>query len=187
MTTTPIVLMGYFNPILSYGVDRFCADAAAAGVDGLIVVDLPPRKPTCSRRRARHGLDFIRLARRPPTTRGCRWCSAAASGFVYYVSITGITGTRSATGARPGGRPSPRIAPRDRPAGRGRLRHAHAGPGGRGRAASPTGGGRLRADRDARAGSTRLATPGLAQRTRAGQVRALAVLSAPRRCRRTLA
>ena len=90
---TPLVLMGYFNPIYVYGVDRFLADAKAAGVDGLIIVDLPPEEdeelclPTL-----RAGLNFIRLA--TPTTDDKRLPAVLAnsSGFVYYVSITGITG-----------------------------------------------------------------------------------------------
>jgi tryptophan synthase alpha chain len=95
---TPVVLMGYLNPILSYGPERFCGDAAAAGVDGLIVVDLPTEEadlllPFC----AANGLDFIRLV--APTTDDDRLPHVlnGSSGFVYYVSITGITGTRSAT------------------------------------------------------------------------------------------
>ena len=91
---TPIVLMGYFNPIYVYGVDRFLADAKAAGVDGLIVVDLPPEEDDELCRPARKaGLNFIRLA--TPTTNDKRLPAvlAQASGFVYYVSITGITGS----------------------------------------------------------------------------------------------
>jgi tryptophan synthase alpha chain len=91
--TTPIVLMGYYNPIYIYGVDRFLTDAKAAGVDGLIVVDLPPEEdselclPTL-----KAGLNFIRLA--APTTDDKRLPAVLnnTSGFVYYVSITGITG-----------------------------------------------------------------------------------------------
>jgi tryptophan synthase alpha chain len=92
--------MGYLNPILSYGVAKFCADAAAAGVDGLIVVDLPTEEadlllPDA----AAHGLDVIRLV--APTTSDERLplVLAGSSGFVYYVSITGITGTRTASAA----------------------------------------------------------------------------------------
>jgi tryptophan synthase alpha chain len=95
---TPIVLMGYFNPILSYGVDRFCTDAAASGVDGLIIVDVPPEEADEIEPQAKAaGLDLIRLV--APTTDEQRLprVLAATSGFVYYVSITGITGTRSAT------------------------------------------------------------------------------------------
>ncbi len=98
--TTPIILMGYYNPILSYGVDRFCTDAAEAGVDGLIVVDVPPEEAGEIEPQARAaGLDLIRLV--APTTDDERLprVLAATSGFVYYVSITGITGTRSATAA----------------------------------------------------------------------------------------
>ncbi len=90
---TPIVLMGYYNPIYIYGVDRFLADAKAAGVDGLIVVDLPPEEDTelCVPA-LQAGLNFIRLA--TPTTDDRRLPAVLAntSGFVYYVSITGITG-----------------------------------------------------------------------------------------------
>lgn len=97
--TTPIILMGYYNPILSYGAN-FCADAAAAGVDGLIIVDVPPEEADEIEPQARTaGLDMIRLI--APTTDDARLPKvlAATSGFVYYVSITGITGTRSASGA----------------------------------------------------------------------------------------
>jgi len=93
-TTTPIVLMGYFNPIYIYGVPRFLADARAAGVDGLIVVDLPPEEDDelCLPALAA-GIDFIRLA--TPTTDDARLPAVLANtaGFVYYVSITGITGS----------------------------------------------------------------------------------------------
>jgi tryptophan synthase alpha chain len=95
---TPIILMGYLNPILSYGVERFCVDAAAAGVDGLIIVDLPTEEADMLVPHATaHGLDIIRLV--APTTDDKRLplVLAGSSGFVYYVSITGITGTRSAT------------------------------------------------------------------------------------------
>jgi tryptophan synthase alpha chain len=95
---TPIVLMGYYNPIYSYGVDRFLGDARGAGVDGLIIVDLPPEEDEelCIPA-GRAGLDFIRLA--TPTTDAARLPKVLnhASGFIYYVSITGITGTRSAS------------------------------------------------------------------------------------------
>jgi tryptophan synthase alpha chain len=97
---TPVVLMGYYNPILSYGVDRFCTDAASSGVDGLIVVDVPPEEADEIEPQARaQGLDMIRLI--APTTDDARLprVLAATTGFVYYVSITGITGTRSASGA----------------------------------------------------------------------------------------
>ena len=90
---TPIVLMGYYNPIYIYGPERFLADAQTAGVDGLIVVDLPPEADDelCIPALAR-GLNFIRLA--TPTTDDRRLPTVLAntSGFVYYVSITGITG-----------------------------------------------------------------------------------------------
>jgi len=95
---TPIVLMGYLNPILSYGTENFCAAAAAAGVDGLIIVDLPTEEADLLVPSAReHDLDVIRLV--APTTDDKRLPLVldGSSGFVYYVSITGITGTRSAT------------------------------------------------------------------------------------------
>jgi tryptophan synthase alpha chain len=92
--TTPIVLMGYYNPIYIYGTERFVADALAAGVDGLIVVDLPPEEDAelCLPALA-GGLNFIRLA--TPTTDDKRLPEVLnnTSGFVYYVSITGITGS----------------------------------------------------------------------------------------------
>jgi tryptophan synthase alpha chain len=91
--TTPIVLMGYFNPIYIYGVERFIADALAAAVDGLIVVDLPPEEDDeLCLPALRAGLNFIRLA--TPTTDAKRLPAVLehTSGFVYYVSITGITG-----------------------------------------------------------------------------------------------
>jgi len=91
--TTPIVLMGYYNPIYVYGVPRFLADAKAAGIDGLIVVDLPPEEDDeLCLPALKAGLHFIRLA--TPTTDDKRLPAVLAntSGFVYYVSITGITG-----------------------------------------------------------------------------------------------
>jgi tryptophan synthase alpha chain len=90
---TPIVLMGYYNPIYIYGVERFLADAKSAGVDGLIVVDLPPEEDSeLCLPAMKAGLNFIRLA--TPTTDEKRLPTVLTntSGFVYYVSITGITG-----------------------------------------------------------------------------------------------
>ncbi|SIS68846.1 tryptophan synthase subunit alpha [Phaeovulum vinaykumarii] len=96
-TTTPIVLMGYYNPIYNRGVDRFLQDAREAGIDGLIVVDLPPEEDAelCIPARAA-GLNFIRLA--TPTTDDKRLPRVLqnTSGFVYYVSVTGITGGQAA-------------------------------------------------------------------------------------------
>lgn len=94
---TPLVLMGYYNPIYIYGVERFLVDAKAAGVDGLIIVDLPPEEDDeLCRPALRAGLNFIRLA--TPTTDDKRLPAVLTntSGFVYYVSITGITGSASA-------------------------------------------------------------------------------------------
>ena len=95
--TTPIVLMGYYNPIYSHGVDKFLVDAKKAGIDGLIVVDLPPEEDDelCIPAQSA-GLNFIRLA--TPTTDDKRLPKVLTntSGFVYYVSITGITGAANA-------------------------------------------------------------------------------------------
>ena len=97
---TPIVLMGYYNPIYSRGVDRFLAEAKEAGIDGLIVVDLPPEEDSelCLPAQ-KAGLNFIRLA--TPTTDDKRLPKVLqnTSGFVYYVSITGITGAAAAQAA----------------------------------------------------------------------------------------
>jgi tryptophan synthase alpha chain len=97
---TPIILMGYFNPILAYGCARFAADAKAAGLDGTIVVDLPPEEadelvPDLSA----HGLHLIRLA--TPTTDAARLPRVldGASGFLYYVAVAGVTGANAATAA----------------------------------------------------------------------------------------
>ncbi|MGE3528357.1 MAG: tryptophan synthase subunit alpha [Methyloceanibacter sp.] len=93
---TPLVLMGYYNPIYVYPVDRFIADAVEAGADGLIVVDMPPEEDAELRpAAAAAGLNFIRLA--TPTTDARRMpvVLANTSGFLYYVSIAGITGTKA--------------------------------------------------------------------------------------------
>jgi tryptophan synthase alpha chain len=95
--TTPIVLMGYYNPIYIYGVDKFLTDAKSAGVDGLIIVDLPPEEDhELCLPAMQAGLNFIRLA--TPTTDDKRLPAVLAntSGFVYYVAIAGITGAASA-------------------------------------------------------------------------------------------
>jgi tryptophan synthase alpha chain len=101
--TTPLILMGYYNPVYVYGVDRFLADAKSAGVDGLIIVDLPPEEDAelCIPALAA-GLNFIRLA--TPTTDDRRLPAVLAntSGFVYYVSITGITGAATPDPSRVG-------------------------------------------------------------------------------------
>jgi tryptophan synthase alpha chain len=97
---TPVVLMGYYNPIYRYGIERFAADAAAAGVDGVIVVDLPPEEDAELRApAAAAGIDVIRLA--TPTSGNERLpvIVSGASGFIYYVAVAGITGTRSAASA----------------------------------------------------------------------------------------
>jgi tryptophan synthase alpha chain len=98
---TPLVLMGYYNPIYIYGVDRFLRDAKSAGVDGVIVVDLPPEEDEeLCLPALKAGLNFIRLA--TPTTDDTRLPAVLAntSGFVYYVSITGITGAATPNPAK---------------------------------------------------------------------------------------
>lgn len=95
---TPIVLMGYFNPIFAYGIERFASDASSAGVDGLIIVDLPPEEDEELRIPANTaGIDVIRLA--TPTSDDIRLPKVleGASGFVYYVAVAGVTGGKSAT------------------------------------------------------------------------------------------
>jgi tryptophan synthase alpha chain len=97
---TPIVLMGYYNPIYRYGPESFAHDAVAAGVDGVIVVDLPPEEDAELTGPARAaGLDFVRLA--TPTSDEHRLPRIVehASGFIYYIAVAGITGTRSADAA----------------------------------------------------------------------------------------
>jgi tryptophan synthase alpha chain len=94
---TPIILMGYFNPLYRYGNERFCTDAAAAGVDGIIIVDLPPEeegelKPYLDA----SGLKLIRLIAPTSGAERVKLLSQSASGFVYYISITGITGAKAA-------------------------------------------------------------------------------------------
>ncbi len=94
---TPIILMGYFNPVYRYGVEKFCKDAVSAGVDGIIIVDLPPEEESEIRPHlTATGLDLIRLI--APTSGDDRlpMLTASASGFVYYISITGITGAKTA-------------------------------------------------------------------------------------------
>ena len=97
---TPIILMGYFNPILTYGPARFAADARAAGLDGAIVVDLPPEEAAeLVPDLVAHGLHLIRLA--TPTTDAARLPRVldGASGFLYYVAVAGVTGANAATAA----------------------------------------------------------------------------------------
>ena len=98
--TTPIVLMGYFNPILCFGPERFAAEARSAGIDGCIVVDLPPEEAgELAPALAAHGLHLVRLA--TPTTDGHRLPTVldGASGFLYYVAVAGVTGANSAAAA----------------------------------------------------------------------------------------
>ncbi len=95
--TTPIVLMGYYNPILHYGLEQFCVDAKKAGVDGLLVVDLPPEEDLELRNFSeRSQLDFIKLVTLTSDTNRIKTIASNARGFLYLVSILGITGTKSA-------------------------------------------------------------------------------------------
>jgi len=94
---TPIILMGYYNPIYNYGTERFCRDAAAVGVDGLITVDLPPEEDHELRVPAKAaGLDLVKLTAPTSDDRRLPAILGHASGFVYHVAIAGITGTKSA-------------------------------------------------------------------------------------------
>jgi tryptophan synthase alpha chain len=96
----PVVLFGYYNPILHYGCERLCADAARAGVDGLLVVDLPPEEAAELARPARaHGLDLIYLLAPTTPVERVRTIAHAGSGFLYYVAVTGVTGTRTSLAA----------------------------------------------------------------------------------------
>lgn len=96
----PIILFGYFNPFFRYGCDRLCADAARAGVDGLLVVDMPPEESAELRRPAQAaGIDLIYLLAPTTPLERSRRIAHSASGFLYYVSVTGVTGTRSQVGA----------------------------------------------------------------------------------------
>ncbi len=144
---TPVILMGYFNPIFIYGVDRFLADAGAAGVDGLIVVDLPPEEDDeLCLPALRAGLAFVRLA--TPTTDDRRLPAVLANtaGFVYYVSITGITGAATPDFGKVVGGGGANQAPHA-PARRGGLRRQGRRPRGCGGPRRRWGRGRLRADR----------------------------------------
>jgi tryptophan synthase alpha chain len=98
-TRIPIVLMTYYNPVFKYGEENFCRDAAAAGVDGIIVPDLPPEEAATLRRLARAArIDTVFLAAPTSTPERRRLIARASRGFIYYVSITGITGARLALG-----------------------------------------------------------------------------------------
>ena len=91
----PLVLMGYYNPLLAYGLEEFCRDAAAAGADGIIAVDLPPEESHPLRDASlRHGLDLIYLLAPTSTDERIEIVAALASGFVYCVSVAGVTGAR---------------------------------------------------------------------------------------------
>jgi tryptophan synthase alpha chain len=91
---TPLLLMGYVNPVLRYGIDAFCEDAASAGVDGLILPDMPPEESThLSEAAAEHGLDLVFLIAPNSADDRIRAVGRRATGFVYAVSVTGLTGS----------------------------------------------------------------------------------------------
>jgi tryptophan synthase alpha chain len=91
----PILLMGYYNPVLSYGLERFAVDAAAAGVDGLLIVDLPPEESDELRNLLKQsGIDLICLLTPTSDDRRIDLVRKQGSGFLYYVSVTGVTGAR---------------------------------------------------------------------------------------------
>ncbi|HYA36565.1 MAG TPA: tryptophan synthase subunit alpha [Candidatus Binataceae bacterium] len=95
-TSIPLVLFGYFNPIFHYGCARLCADAARAGIDGLLVVDLPVEEEGELRKPARaHGLDIIHLLAPTTPPDRAKTIARSSSGFLYYVSVTGVTGART--------------------------------------------------------------------------------------------
>ena len=99
-TSIPIILFGYFNPFFRYGCERLCADAAAAGVDGLLVVDLAPEESRELAKPARAaGVDLIYLLAPTTPIERSRTIVRSASGFLYYVSVTGVTGARQQVGA----------------------------------------------------------------------------------------
>lgn len=96
--STPIILMGYYNPVYRYGVDAFCKDAQDAGIDGVIIVDLPPEEELeLTPALKQHAIDFIRLI--APTSEGARLkrLCESASGFIYTIAVAGITGGKSAS------------------------------------------------------------------------------------------
>ena len=96
-TEIPLILFGYFNPIFHYGCERLCADAARAGIDALLVVDLPPEEAAELKTPARaNGLDLIYLLAPTTPIERARKVVRSASGFIYYVSVTGVTGARTA-------------------------------------------------------------------------------------------
>ncbi len=95
-TQIPIILFGYFNPIFHYGCERLCADAARAGIDGILTIDLPPEEAGELKRPARaNGLDIIYLLAPTTPIDRSRTIARSASGFLYYVSVTGVTGARA--------------------------------------------------------------------------------------------
>lgn len=103
--TTPLILMGYYNPVYAMGPARFCRSAHDAGVDGLIIVDLPPEEDGELRAHTLpHGLDLIRLATPTSSPSRLKTIAQGATGFIYYVSVTGVTGQKSIDAAATGER-----------------------------------------------------------------------------------
>lgn len=97
-TETPIVLMGYANPFLHYGIERFAMHASASGVDGIIIVDVPPEEEAiCTPTLRKHGLDMVRLIAPPSIGTRLDTLVQNASGYMYLVSVAGVTGTKSAS------------------------------------------------------------------------------------------
>jgi tryptophan synthase alpha chain len=94
---TPIILMGYYNPIYRFGAEAFCKEASSAGVDGIIVVDLPPEEEAEFTDHLSGKMDFIRLIAPTSTGERLKKLTATASGFIYYIAVAGITGGKSAT------------------------------------------------------------------------------------------
>lgn len=98
-STTPIILMGYYNPLLHYGIDKFTRDAAFVGVDGLLIVDLPPEEEMELKLASeKESLAWIRLVAPTTDDERLKTIIKSASGFIYYVAVAGVTGTKSATG-----------------------------------------------------------------------------------------
>ena len=99
-TQVPLILYGYFNPVLHYGCERLCRDAASAGIDGILTVDLPPEESAELLKPARaNGIDLIFLLAPTTPIERSRQIARSGSGFLYYVSVTGVTGARTTVGA----------------------------------------------------------------------------------------
>ena len=136
--STPLVFMIYYNPILAFGLKAFCRTAAEAGVDGVLVVDLPPEEAGPLHAEADPlGLDVVHFVAPTTPPARMRMIARASRGFIYLVSLTGVTGERGEPAARPHW-PAPHAARRDHQAGLRGLRHLDARAGRDGGRASPT-------------------------------------------------